>query len=448
MYLIADLHLHSKYSRAVSQAMNLEEIASWAQRKGIDLVATADWTHPLWFREIKNKLEEVEKGVYSLKQADKSLKKIRFILATEVSSIYSQNNKVYRIHNLIFAPSLVVAEKIINELNRRGVNLMADGRPTMGISARDLYALILEVDENSFLIPCHIWTPWFSLYGSRSGFDSINECFLDYEKYITAVETGLSSDPSMNWQIKELDERAIVSFSDAHSGPKLGREATVFTTNSVSSKKNHNQFNYFDIIDGLKKKQNSYLKIAYTIEFFPEEGKYHWSGHRQCQVRYSPEEEKEKGKICPVCGKPLTIGVESRVSYLASRFFKKEDLLFLKNKNDVVFVYDKEKKRIPYVSLVPLNEILTEVYHSPIKVKQEYEKITQIFPEFEFLLRTPYEEIRRITDEKVELAIRKVRNREVLVEPGYDGVFGVVKIFQNRETVDGKSETTTQSTLF
>lgn len=451
MYLIADLHLHSRYSRAVSQAMDLEEIARWAQRKGINLVATADWTHPLWLREIKNKLTEIKPGIFSLKTGDEAIKKIKFILATEVSSIYSQNNRVYRIHNLIFSPSFNSADKIVSELNKKGVNLMADGRPVMGISARDLYAMILDIDKDSFLIPCHIWTPWFSLYGSRSGFDSINDCFLDYEKYIYAVETGLSSDPWMNWQIKELDKRVIVSFSDAHSGPKLGREATVFATNNFSEKDSEN-FDYFDIIDALKNKQNSQLKIAYTIEFFPEEGKYHWSGHRQCQVRYSPEEEKEKGKICPVCKKPLTIGVESRVNHLASRFLKKEDLLFLKNKNDVVFVYDKEKKRTPYVSLVPLNEILTEIYHSPTRVKQEYERITQIVPEFDFLLRTPYDEIRRITDEKVELAIRKVRNRQVFVDPGYDGVFGVVKIFNEEKATNleknENQETIFQSTLF
>jgi len=441
MFLIADLHLHSKYSRAVSQAMDLEEIARWAQKKGIDLVATSDWTHPLWFREIKSKLEEVEKGIYALKQGEEKLKKIRFILATEVSSIYSQNNKVYRIHNLIFAPSLTVGEKIINELSKRGVNLMADGRPTMGISARDLYALILEIDPNTFLIPCHVWTPWFSLYGSRSGFDSIAECFLDYEKYIFAIETGLSSDPWMNWQIKELDNRSIVSFSDAHSGPKLGREATVFKINSPGL-----NFNYYDLINGFKKEKNSVLSIAYTIEFFPEEGKYHWSGHRQCQVRYSPEDEKEKGKNCPVCGRPLTIGVESRVNQLSSRFLKKDDLLFIKNKNDVVFVYDKEKKRLPYVSLVPLMEILSEIYHSPTRVLQEYEKITNQFSEFEFLLRLSYEMIREISGEKVEEAVRRVRNRQVRVEPGYDGVFGIVKIFFEKNEAEKDKNTDNQST--
>ncbi len=425
MYLIADLHLHSKYSRAVSQKMDLEEIALWASKKGIDLVATADWTHPLWFREIKSKLKEVAPGIFSLKDTGKKIAEIKFVLATEVSSIYSQNNKIHRIHNLIFAPSIKSAEKFNALLQKKGVNLIADGRPTMGISARDLYAMLLETDKNNFLIPCHVWTPWFSLYGSRSGFDSIQECFLDLEKEVYAIETGLSSDPWMNWQIKELDKRNIVSFSDAHSGQKLGREATVFEI-----KDSH--FSYFDLINAFKN-QPSTLKIAYTIEFFPEEGKYHWSGHRQCQIKYSPKEEKEKGKTCPVCRQPLTIGVESRVFELSFRIFKENDLLFMKNKNDVVFVYEKTKKRPPYISLVPLLEILTEVYQSPTKASNKYEEIVNQIPEFDFLLRADYQSIKNLTDKKVVEAIKRVRHRQIRIDPGYDGVFGTVKIFDEKE---------------
>lgn len=444
MYLIADLHLHSKYSRAVSQKMDLEEIALWANKKGIDLVATADWTHPLWFREIKNKLKEVSPGIFSLKTADKKIARTKFILATEVSSIYSQKNKVYRIHNLIFSPSIQSAEKFNSLLQKKGVNLISDGRPTMGISARDLYAMLLDVDKNSFLIPCHVWTPWFSLYGSRSGFDSIKECFLDLEKEIYAIETGLSSDPRMNWQIKELNEKNIISFSDAHSGLKLGREATVFEI------KNSN-FSYLDLINAFKNK-SSCLKIAYTIEFFPEEGKYHWSGHRQCQIRYSPKEEKEKGKICPVCHRPLTIGVESRVFDLSSRFFQENDLLLIKNKNDVVFVYEKTKKRPPYVSLVPLLEILTEVYQSPTKANNKYEEIVNRITEFDFLLRADYQLIKNLINEKAAEAVKRVRNRQIRVEPGYDGVFGAVKIFDekkvNEKGVEEQNQKSEQISLF
>lgn len=447
MFYIADLHLHSKYSRAVSQNMNLEEIARFALKKGINIVATADWTHPLWFREIKNKLQEIKPGLFSLRNTDEQKKKVNFILATEVSSIYSQNNRLYRIHNLIFSPSLTTAEKIINQLQKKGVNLLADGRPIMGISARDLYALIKEIDEKTFLIPCHIWTPWFSLYGSRSGFDSINDCFLDMEKEVFAVETGLSSDPWMNWQINELDNRQIVSFSDAHSGQKLGREATVFF-----NKDNKDSLSYDDLIEAMKN-TSSRLKIAYTIEFFPEEGKYHWSGHRSCGIKYSPDEEKEKGKICPVCHRPLTIGVESRVFQLSSRFLKKDDLIFVKNKNNVVFVYEKTKKRPPYVSLVPLLEILNEVYQSPTRANREYEKITEQIPEFDFLLRTSIKDIETFGGEILAEAIKRVRNREVIVDPGFDGVFGQVKIFnkdneKNQGPLNEKKEIPGQPTLF
>jgi Uncharacterized conserved protein len=206
--------------------MDLKEIAFWAKKKGINLVSTADWTHPLWFRQIQENLVEKTPGIFKLK--DGSFPEIAFILSTELSSIYSQNGKTHRIHNLVFTPSLPTAQKIIKTLQQQGVNLLADGRPTMGISSKDLLEILLSIDEKNFLIPCHVWTPWFSLYGSKSGFDSVEEAFGNYSKYIYAIETGLSSDPIMNWQIEELDNRAIVSFSDAHSGPKLGREATVF----------------------------------------------------------------------------------------------------------------------------------------------------------------------------------------------------------------------------
>jgi len=427
MSIIADLHLHSKYSRAVSQKMDLKEIAFWAQKKGINLVSTADWTHPLWFREIKENLVEDMPGIFKLK--DGSFPQIKFILSTELSSIYSQNEKVHRIHNLVFAPSIDTAEKIIKKLQEQGVNLISDGRPTMGISSKNLLELLLSIDENIFLIPCHVWTPWFSLYGSKSGFDSIEEAFGNYSKYIYAVETGLSSDPIMNWQIEELKNRSIVSFSDAHSGQKLGREATVFIPN------NHNfsgSFNYYDIIKAFKQEKDSRLKIGYTIEFFPEEGKYHWSGHRTCQIRYNPQEVKERGEICPVCGKPLTIGVENRVLALSQNILTTEDLVFLKNKYDVTFVYDPQKKRPPFVSLVPLLEILQEINQSPVKAEKEYERLIENSgSEFEILLKKSYEEIEKIGGQKLRLAIEIVRGRKVFVDPGYDGVFGVVKIFEN-----------------
>lgn len=427
MSIIADLHIHSKYSRAVSQRMDLFEIGNWADKKGIGLVTTGDWTHPLWLREIKQNLKEVSPGIYQLAK-----QKTKFILTTELSSIYTQGDKVRRIHNLIFSPSIEVVEKINKELQRRGVNLLSDGRPILGISSKDLLALLLEIDENILFIPCHIWTPWFSLFGSKSGFDSIGESFGELSQHIYAIETGLSSDPIMNWQIKDLEGRSIVSFSDAHSGPKLGREATVFVstdTNPVTD------FSYNDIVGAIRQRVGSKLKIGYTIEFFPEEGKYHWSGHRSCGIRYNPQEVKEKGVICPVCKRPLTIGVENRVVDLSEKIFYKNDLLQIKNSAGLTFVYDKEKTKRPFVSLVPLLEILLETNdNSPTKANAEYERLTSLpVKEFDILMKKTYEEIEKMGGSKLRQAIEFLRERKVFVDPGYDGVFGKVKIFNGRQ---------------
>ncbi len=441
MQIIADLQLHSKYSRAVSPQMNLEGISRWSSKKGINLVATGDWTHPLWFKEIKESLEESSSGIFNLKLRQN----VKFLLSTEISSIYSQGDKVRRVHNLIFSPSIEICEKVINELKKRGANLMADGRPIVGISSKDLLQMVLEIDERILFIPAHIWTPWFSVFGSKSGFDSLEECFNELSDNIYAVETGLSSDPIMNWQIKELETRSIVSFSDAHSGPKLGREATVFIpiNNQQSTISN---FSYNDIADAIKQTPNSKLKIGYTIEFFPEEGKYHWTGHRSCNIRYNALETKKKGVICPVCGKSLTVGVENRVLDLSSKTFSQEDLIFMPNKVGLTFVYDKEKKRRPFVSMVPLMEILLEINNgSPTKAQNEYENLTSNWAtEFEILLKKPYEEIEKQGGEKLMIAIKTVRERKVFVDPGYDGVFGKVKIF--KETP--KESPASQQSLF
>src|SRR3990167_4994861 len=312
MEVIADLHLHSKYSRAVSQSMTLPIMAQFARQKGLKLLTTGDWTHPVWLREIKNQLQEVDQGIYSLKMDDERLKidenDPRFILSVEVSSIYSQGGKVRRIHCLLFAPSIEVAEKMNQELVKRGCNVSSDGRPIVGLTPPNILEILIGIDEKSFLIPCHVWTPWFSLYGSMSGFDSIDECFGDYSKYIYGVETGLSSDPSMNWRIKELEKRSILSFSDSHSPMKMGRESTVFELQQLT----------FDNIKKAIMRSSAKDKIAYTVEFYPEEGKYHYTGHRNCKIVYSPKDTKEKGKICPVCHKNLTVGVMERVEALAN----------------------------------------------------------------------------------------------------------------------------------
>ncbi len=447
MQIIADLHLHSKYSRAVSQRMDLFEIAGCAAAKGIQLVTTGDWTHPLWFRHIGDNLQETGAGIYSLKNGQHE--NVHFILTTEISSIYSQGGETRRIHNLVFSPSIAVCAKVIRRLESEGAKLMSDGRPIIGISSKDLLAMLLDVDRDILLVPCHAWTPWFSLYGSKSGFDSIDECFGEYAREIYAVETGLSSDPIMNWQIKELDNRAIISSSDAHSGPKLGREATVFVPRISNFQFPISKLTYIDITDAIKQKANGNLKIGYTIEFFPEEGKYHWTGHRVCNIRYNPLEVREKGEICPVCHKPLTVGVENRVLDLAGRTITNDDLLFLQNKAGLTFVYDKEKKRKPFVSLIPLLEILAEINGgSQTKAIQQYNNLTLKHTEFDLLMRVPYEEIARVAGDKLAQAIRIVRERKAYVDPGYDGVFGQVQIFPTDEKKENTDQKASQESLF
>lgn len=448
MEFVADLHLHSKYSRAVSRDMILPVMAEWGKRKGIDILTTGDWTHPLWFREIRGQLEEAGEGVYKLKSETRNPKletnpnnqksKIQkqkepvFLLTVEVSSIYSQGGKLRRIHNLIFAPSFEIAEKINKELARRGVNLMSDGRPIMGLSSRDLIELVLGVDKRALLIPCHAWTPWFSLYGSNSGFDSIEECFGDYSKYIYAVETGLSSDPAMNWKIAELSNRSILSFSDAHSPAKMGREATVFRIKNEELRMKNYQISYNDIAGAIKQAAGSNLEIGYTIEFYPEEGKYHYTGHRNCKVVQSPEQTAKNGTTCPVCGRNLTVGVEHRVQELAKEggSIKYE---IRNDENGVKWIHDANGKRPPYVSLVPLLEIIAEALSSTTssqRVKDLYDQLTKsLGTEVAILLRTPISDIERHAGAHVAEGIKKVRERNIVVIPGYDGVYGVVKIW-------------------
>lgn len=448
MQFVADLHIHSKYSRAVSPKMNLFEIAKYATKKGIQIVSTGDWTHPLWFKHLSENLVNSNEGLYTLK----GFPNVRYILTTEISSIYSQGDKVRRIHNLVLSPSLETCEKVIKKLKSMGANLMSDGRPIVGITSKNLIELLLEIDPKITLIPCHIWTPWFSLYGSRSGFDSIEECYgKENSKYIYGIETGLSSDPVMNWQIKELETRSILSSSDAHSGPKLGREATVFVRQNPNSSIQITQITYLDVIEAIKQNPNSPLKIGYTIEFFPEEGKYHWSGHRACNIRYDAFEVKEKGEICPVCKKSLTIGVENRVFDLSSKKIMRNDLHLLKNKYDLTFVYDPDKKRKPFVSIVPLLEVLTEIHNgSPTKALTQYEVLTLTFAsEFDILLKKTYDDIEKFGGTQLRNAIAIMRNRKVFVDPGYDGVFGIVKIFNHNEKENHTTpQTENQQKLF
>jgi uncharacterized protein (TIGR00375 family) len=432
MRVIADLQLHSKYSRAVSKDMILPQICAWTKRKGMGLVATGDWTHPLWMKEIQENLEELGNGLLKLKTAtdDDPL----FMLATEVSCIYSQNGKGRRVHTLIWVPSLASAVKINKEMTKQGCNLMSDGRPIIGLTSMQVAELVFTIDPHAIIIPAHAWTPWFSVYGSMSGFDSVEEAFGPYAKHIYAVETGLSSNPSMNWRIKELDKRSIVSFSDAHSGPKLGRESTVFEIPD-------GKLSYGAIEEALKQKGDS--RIAYTIEFYPEEGKYHWSGHRACNIRWSPQDTAKNGTSCPVCGKTLTQGVEQRVGELAGRSEKDLKLVVEKQAvvedGAVVQVTKSEAfpKRPPFVMLVPLVEIIAECIGSPVtspKVQTPYRQLTDgLGGEFNVLLRAKHAEIEQIAGERIAVGIEKVRMGDIVIDPGYDGVFGVVKLWREGE---------------
>lgn len=427
MDFIADLHLHSKYSRAVSQNMVLPIMAKWAQKKGLGIISSADWTHPLWLREMKAELEEASEGLYKLKgQKELPL----FLLSTEIASIYTEAGKLRRIHNLLFSPNIETAEKINKKLLEQGCNLSSDGRPIIGLSSRHLLELVLEIDERIMLIPCHIWTPHFGIYGSASGFDSLNQAFGDLDKYIYGIETGLSSDPAMNWQVEELDKRSILSFSDAHSPAKMGREATVFM-----NKNGGESIAYEDIRLAIMRKSKDW-KVGYTIEFYPEEGKYHFSGHRNCKIVRGPNDTKTDGNICPVCKRHLTEGVLYRVQQLAQRSLN--DVSQEKvSSSGIKWHIDKSKNHPPYVKLVPFLEVIAEAMESTtasIKVKTKFDELcVQLGTEIEILLRIPIEKISQIAGAKIAEGVAKVRNGNIAIDPGYDGEYGKVKIWNFEE---------------
>lgn len=437
MEVVTDLHLHSKYSRAVSPQMMIPQISLWALRKGISLLGTGDFTHPLWLKELKADLKEVGEGLYqSNKDTEQNIGvKPFFIFSAEISSIYSQGGKSHRIHNVVLAPSFEVVEEINNQLRKHGVNLMSDGRPITGLSSQQICEIVFSISKDCLIIPAHIWTPWYSLYGSNSGFNSLKECFGDFADQIYGIETGLSSDPAMNWRIEELDKRSILSFSDAHSPQKLGREATIF--NFIEPLNSYQQIKQA-IID---------QQIAYTIEFYPEEGKYHWTGHRFCNIKHSPEQTLKLGTICPVCGKKLTVGVMHRVEELAQRSLEE----VLGNKNHLI---ESRINRPPYFMIVPLLEIIAEVFQTGVAsqlVMNQYLQMINIFgSEFEILLKTPIEFIEKNFGQGIALAVDQVRKGKIYVDPGYDGVFGVVKINSNKsnEKEEGKKEKKEQMALF
>lgn len=473
MQIIADLQLHSKYSRAVSQEMVIPRLYEWNLKKGIGLLATGDWTHPMWIRELKANLEEQGNGLLKLKKeikeqlitsssdSDGILRRASlaqddrrydplFLLSGEVSCIYTHNGKLRRNHLMLWASSFAVVDKINAELVKRGCNLSSDGRPILGLTSQDICEVVWSISEEVLVVPAHVWTPWFSLYGSMSGYDTLTECFGDYAGRIYAIETGLSSDPAMNWRIKELDTRSIISSSDAHSGPKLMREATVYDIPQGHT------LSFASIAAALKnyKKETKLPHISATLEFYPEEGKYHFSGHRSCNIRYSPQDVKEKGTVCPVCGKPITVGVLNRVEKLAGR---SESELRLTKKQvgtyPVSATYSEAlPHRPPYIMMVPLIEIVAEVLHVQsfsLKVKSEYDKlVTHFGGEFNVLIKTPSADIAKLSGPQAAEALEKVRNGDITIIPGYDGVFGTVKIWGGEEKESDKTSAREQMSLF
>jgi len=362
MEYICDFHIHSKYSRATSKDMDVGNLDKWAKIKGIQVVGTGDFTHPQWLKELKGSLEPAEPGLFKMKKSSAPVKAsadkdTRFILTVEISSIYSKNNQVRKIHNIIFAPDFKTVEEINAHLGWVG-NLKSDGRPILGLDAKELAKIVLDASSNCLIVPAHAWTPWFSIFGSKSGFDSIEECFEEYTKYIYAIETGLSSDPAMNWRLSALDNITLISNSDAHSPRKLGREVNVFEGEKID---------YNLIVEAIRAgpviRPGDGLRLTQTIEFFPEEGKYHFDGHRKCDICLSPEESKKYNNLCPVCNKPLTIGVMNRVDQLADRP-----------------IGAKPAKTIPYKSLIPLEEVIADVLKVGVGTKQVakyYKELTE-----------------------------------------------------------------------
>ena len=413
MTYTADLHIHSSYAYATSPSLNFENLARWARLKGIDLLASADFTQPEWFAESKAKLSETGDGLYEYGG-------VKFVLGTEVNCTSKVGGRSRRVHILIFAPSLSSVSRINATLKRRGAKLDGDGRPTLSMSPRDLLEMLLEIDPRCIMIPAHAWTPWFGIFGSKSGFDSLEECFGDLTPHIHAIETGLSSDPAMCWRVPELDDVSIVSFSDAHSLPRLARELTVF-----------NGAPGYDRLAKALRTQD----IAYTIEFFPEEGKYHQSGHRKCGVRLTPDEVNERGSACPVCKRPVTLGVEQRVEELARR-----EHVGRKDRDGLM---RSLTARPPFKSLVSLQQILSEamsVGPNTKRVQRGYTSLVEQFgTELNVLLDVPTGEIASALPrygQSVAEGVKKVRTGDIHIVPGFDGQYGTVKVWPDEPTDD------------
>jgi uncharacterized protein (TIGR00375 family) len=439
MRQIADLHIHSRYSRACSRDLTLDKIAAACRVKGLDIIATGDFTFPDWAKAIYNELEEIDKtGLYrlkkdlvgsrGLKEAEEGVGYPKFILSTEVALIYKKFDKVRRLHICLLAPNREAAGELTQQLGKR-FNLRSDGRPILGLGAEELCDIVFKIDPRFLVIPAHIWTPWFSMFGSKSGFDRIEDCFGEFTNRIFAYETGLSSDPEMNWRLSALDSLTLLSNSDAHSLPNLGREANVFEMKTVSYD------SLYDIITSRVETLQcnvstdvnyhpSVNRLEYTIEFYPEEGMYHYDGHRDCGVRMSPEESKVVNGICPVCKKPLIIGVMNRVDELADRpsFAKASE--------------GKPAGKPGFRKLVELDKIIAEALgvasRSSKKAKIAYDNLVrQAGTEMAVLLDLSLDDLSTMASERIAEGIRRVRAGELSIEPGFDGQYGIVRIFDD-----------------
>lgn len=420
---LADFHIHSRYSRATSPQMHPLSINNFAKQKGISVIGSGDFLHPQYLKELQNELMPSEKGLYNCKDDNDST---RFILTTEVSNIYTQGGKTRKIHTMIFVPDFALAMELQKAFDKMG-NIKSDGRPIFGFSAKTLVKVVMDISKDCFIVPAHIWTPWFSLFGSKSGFDSIQECFEEETSNIFCLETGLSSDPKMNWQLSKLDGYTLISNSDSHSPQKIGRECNVFSC----------EMNYFSMINALK---NKITGFEGTVEFFPEEGKYHYDGHINCNVCLSPEESKSFNDTCPVCGEKLTIGVLHRLFELSDREYG--------------FVPENSK---PFVSIVPLDEIIAaalEVNSASKKVLKEYRRlIDTVGTEMDILLWHDISILEKKLPEKIFEYIKMMREGNLYITPGFDGEYGKVsfikEIFERKKIINNKKpQNNCQKNLF
>jgi len=416
MLTVLDLHLHSKYSRACSPALTLSGIDAACRLKGVAVVSSADFTYPAWFNALKNELREINNsGLYCLKEA--ADEKVKFLLSTELSLIYKQGGKARRIHLVVHAPNLAAVAELNNFLDK-SYNIRSDGRPILGLPAPDLVKLCLKIDPRFLIYPAHIWTPWFSVFGSKSGFDSFEECFGDQAEFIYAYETGLSSDPAMNWRVSALDKLTLLSNSDAHSPANIAREANAFDLNDGG---------YQEIYKIIKNKDAK--KIKYTIEFYPEEGMYHWDGHRVCGFSIDPRKAENLKGLCPVCKKPLTIGVANRAEQLADR-----PLGF------------RPKGATDFKKTVELDKIIAESLNvksrQSVRVRSEFDNlIKNVGSELFVLLEADLKKIETVAGARLAEGVRRMRAGELLIKPGFDGQYGEIHIFS-------EAERQSQGTLF